>query len=94
MARRRARRSGSGFWLFLIGLLVGAGVLWLVFQDRQPVPPPVATEETPASASPVKPARHEQSAASVVVPSIPPEAPDEEVPDGTSVSPASSWCWC
>ena len=88
MARRaRAQRSGFGsFWLFLIGLLMGAGALWLVFQDRQPSPPPVATEETPATASPAT-SRQEAPATQAALPSIPPEAPDEEAPTGTSVSP-------
>lgn len=34
MARRPSRRSGrGGFWLFLLGVIVGGGVLYLVFRD-------------------------------------------------------------
>ena len=89
MARRaRAQRSGlASAGLFLIGLLVGAGVLWLVFQDRAPAPPAGKDETPAASSSRPEPARREEPVARAVMPSIPPEAPDEEVPSGTVVSP-------
>jgi hypothetical protein len=56
MARRRSRSTGSrrgGVGLFLLGLLVGAGVLYLVFRDRPPGPgdPGTATEESAPSSA-------------------------------------------
>ncbi len=46
MAKRRSSSRGpSGFWLFLLGLLVGAGVLYLY---RQGSAPPSSRREEPA----------------------------------------------
>ncbi len=89
MARRRVRsqRSGLGsFWLFLFGIVIGAGTLWLVFQDRTPSPPAGQGSEKPSAASPAAPARGEETAVRAAVPSIPTDAPDDEVPSGTTVS--------
>lgn len=81
MARRR--RSGGagrgGVWLFVLGVLVGAGVLFLVFRDPRygpsgPEPevhPPAAREE--AAGPEPQPA---VQAALPDMPSLPPEAPD------------------
>lgn len=88
MARRRSRGAGRGVvWIFLLGALVGAGVLFLVFRDPRygsggPPPegrPAAASEKEPAGASPQKAA----VSGTPEMPSLPPEAPDTEpVEDG------------
>jgi uncharacterized protein len=89
MARRRSRGAGRGIvWIFLLGALVGAGILFLVFRDPRfgsggPAPearPAAAREEEPAGSSPQTAAT---SAGAPAMPSLPAEAPDTEpVEDG------------
>lgn len=92
MARRRSARGAGrgGVWLFVLGALVGAGVLWLVFRDQRYAPPaqppsevrPAAAREEPGGPSTVKTA---SSAEEPPMPSLPAEAPDAEpVEDGES----------
>ena len=87
--RRRARGAGrGGVWLFVLGVLVGAGVLYLVFHDQRfaPEAPPEGPEarsstvhEDPVPAQ-VKTASSTQEPE---MPSLPAEAPDTEpVQDG------------
>jgi len=89
MARRRSRGAGrGGVWLFLLGVIVGGGVLYLVFRDsrfspgtsRPEAPPPkAAAAEKPAP--PAAPGEYAHAAPDM--PSLPPEAPDTEpVKDG------------
>lgn len=87
--RRRSRGAGrGGVWLFVLGVLVGAGVLYLVFRDPRygPESPPDA-EVRPAAAreEPAPPAQTvaAEYADAPDMPSLPPEAPDAEpVEDG------------
>jgi polysaccharide deacetylase 2 family uncharacterized protein YibQ len=92
MARRRSRGAGrGGVWLFVLGVLVGAGALYLVFHDPRygtGEPPREETEARPAAAreepggSAPKPAEY---ADAPDMPSLPPEAPDAEpVKDGAT----------
>jgi uncharacterized protein len=85
MARRRSRGAGrGGVWLFLLGVLVGGGVLYLVFRDSRfgprlprPEAPPAAAREEGAP----RPAPHEAAPAAhtgAAMPSLPAEAPDAE----------------
>lgn len=89
MARRRSSRGAGrgGVWLFVLGVLVGAGALYLVFRDprygsgipKPEVRPAAAREEEPSAPAP-QPAEY---AAAADIPSVPPEAPDTEpVEDG------------
>ncbi len=91
MARRRRSRGAGrgGIWLFVLGVLVGTGVLYLVFRD-----PRYGPGEPTAKDSEVRPAAHEEPAGpdqptaaeyaeAPDMPSVPPEAPDTEpVEDG------------
>ena len=88
MARRRRSRGAGrgGVWLFVLGVLVGAGVLYLVFRDPRygsapgPEAPPASVREEPAADPQPKPAQY---AAAQDMPSVPAEAPDTEpVEDG------------
>lgn len=89
MARRRRSRGAGrgGVWLFVLGVLVGAGVLYLVFHDQRyspggsaPATRPAAAPEEPAGPAQVKTA---SSAETPDMPSVPAEAPDTEpVKDG------------
>jgi polysaccharide deacetylase 2 family uncharacterized protein YibQ len=36
MARKSRRSRGGGFWLFLLGLVIGVGTLYLVYRDVSP----------------------------------------------------------
>ena len=91
MARRRRSRGAGrgGVWLFVLGLLVGAGVLYLIFHDprygpgatspEKPEVRPAAAREEPAGPEPVQ----ASSAQAPDMPSLPPDAPDTEpVEDG------------
>lgn len=88
MARRRSRGAGRGIvWIFLLGALVGAGVLFLIFRDPRygsgdPAPevrPAAAREEGPAGSS----AQTAAASGAPEMPSLPAEAPDTEpVEDG------------
>jgi polysaccharide deacetylase 2 family uncharacterized protein YibQ len=89
MARRRSRGAGrGGVWLFLLGVLVGGGVLYLVFRDPRyasrtvpPEAPPAAARQGAPSPEPHKAVQAEFASA----PSVPAEAPDTEpVQDGAS----------
>jgi polysaccharide deacetylase 2 family uncharacterized protein YibQ len=91
MARRRSRGAGrGGVWLFVLGVLVGAGALYLVFRDprygtgkllpEDSEVRPAAAREEPASPATPKPAEYNGAPD---MPSLPPEAPDTEpVTDG------------
>lgn len=95
MARRRSspqrsRRSGiAGFWLFLLGALLGAGVLYLVFFDASPQraveepgePPPREQRETSV---PSKRHKAEPTALSATVP----DRPETSARDGVPGAPA------
>lgn len=95
MARRtRSQRSGSGgFWLFLFGLLVGAGALWLYLADDRPGSLP-ALGKAPVDSRPDRGDREGREGSTIEeagsveppLPSVPPEAPEEELPAGTQVS--------
>jgi uncharacterized protein len=87
--RRRSRGAGrGGVWLFVLGILVGAGVLYLVFRDPRygsgepdPEVRPAAVREEPSGPVPQKAGLAEAPD----IPSVPPEAPDTEpVEDGQS----------
>ncbi|HYU35406.1 MAG TPA: divergent polysaccharide deacetylase family protein [Thermoanaerobaculia bacterium] len=87
MVRRRSRGAGRGvLWIFLLGVLVGGGVLSLVFQDHRfdlgrtaPEVRPAAVREEPRAPQP----RKDVAPAASRQPSLPPEAPDTEpVKDG------------
>ena len=98
MARRRA--SGclgrGGLWLFLLGVIVGGGVLYLIFRDPRygpgegPAPearPAAEMGEETSGAAPAaqKAAVSEYGDAPDQVPSVPADAPDAEpVQDGES----------
>jgi len=89
MARRRSRGAGRGVvWIFLLGVLVGGGVLYLLFRDPRFVSRAPAPEARPAAASdaPANPAPREAAvSAASHMPSLPPEAPDTEpVKDGAA----------
>jgi polysaccharide deacetylase 2 family uncharacterized protein YibQ len=91
MARRRRSRGAGrgGVWLFVLGVLVGAGVLYLVFRDQRYAPEsrseapearPSVLREEPAGPAQAKTASSVQESE---MPSLPPEAPDTEpVADG------------
>lgn len=90
MARRRSRGAGRGcVWLFLLGVIAGGGVLYLVFRDprygtnaAQPEAPPAAVREGSASPAPSTAVSAEYASD---MPSLPAEAPDTEpVEDGAS----------
>jgi polysaccharide deacetylase 2 family uncharacterized protein YibQ len=93
MARRRSSRSRSrggsragGALLFLVGLLVGAGVLWFFLREPSPESPPQAgetEEEGPAPAVNEKP-RAAESPRAAVHPSDHVE-PEEQQPTATPV---------
>ncbi|HKH43536.1 MAG TPA: divergent polysaccharide deacetylase family protein [Thermoanaerobaculia bacterium] len=92
MARRRSGGSGrGGVWLFLLGVLVGGGVLYLMFRDPRYGSGEAKPEVRPAkvredSARPgVQKAAVGEHGGSPDMPSLPPEAPDAEpVEDGAS----------
>src|SRR5262245_45329646 len=86
--RRRTRGAGRGcVWLFVLGVLVGAGVLYLVFRDPRYGPGENPTER-PATTAPQEPSSPAQPAAARYseapdMPSVPAEARDTEpVKDG------------
>jgi polysaccharide deacetylase 2 family uncharacterized protein YibQ len=92
MARRRSRGAGRGcVWLFLLGVIVGGGVLYLVFRDPRygsrpgrPEAPPAEAREESSRPEPHKAVSAEYAGAPDV-PSMPAEAPDTEpVEDGAS----------
>ena len=61
MARRstRSKRSGfAGFWLFLLGVLAGAGALYLGCDK----PPDISRSDDETPAAPVREAREDASA--------------------------------
>lgn len=62
MPRRRSRSGGSGAWLFLLGLLLGAGALYFFLRPEAPASPPAVSgrEETPARARPETASRREE----------------------------------
>lgn len=89
MARRRSGGSGrGGVWLFLLGVIVGGGVLYLVFRDPRysssdvkPEVRPAKVSEDSAGPEPRKAANSavtSEIAGSPDMPSLPPEAPDAE----------------
>lgn len=94
MARRRSRGGpGRGvFWIFLLGVILGAGVLYLISRDPRYAPgegpapearPAAAGKEKPGAAS-VKAAVSEYAEAPDAPP-VPADAPDAEpVQDGES----------
>lgn len=87
MVRRRSRGAGRGVvWIFLLGVLVGGGLLYLIFRDSRFDPGTAAPATGPAVArdTPAGPAPQEAAApAAAHRPSLPPEAPDTEpVEDG------------
>ncbi len=89
MARRRSRGAGRGVvWIFLLGALVGGGVLYLVFHDARFAPGATAPGERPAMARQASPGPVLQETAAPAashMPSVPPEAPDTEpVKDGAA----------
>jgi len=92
MARRRSGGSGrGGVWLFLLGIIVGGGALYLVFRDPRyhssdvkPEVRPAKVSEDSAGPEPRKAATGEH-VTPPDMPSLPPEAPDAEpVKDGGS----------
>ncbi|HBL29923.1 MAG TPA: divergent polysaccharide deacetylase family protein [Acidobacteria bacterium] len=82
MARRPSRGAGrGGVWLFLLGVIVGGGVLYLVLRDHRSAPggdrpdsPTAASSEAPQA--PASPAG--EYAGAPDMPSLPREAPDAE----------------
>jgi polysaccharide deacetylase 2 family uncharacterized protein YibQ len=93
MARRRSRGPGRGvFWIFLLGVALGAGVLHLIFRDSRyapgegprPEPRPTAVGEEKPGGTPVKAAVSEYAEAPDEPP-VPADAPDAEpVQEGES----------
>lgn len=104
MARRRTRSapaprrsSGiSGFWLFVLGVLVGAGVLYFGFRDSSSSTSPVREAssaeaedaEAPAAKAPAR--RERQAVASAEQPGATPVAASEEAGDVTVASAAAA----
>jgi hypothetical protein len=91
MARRRSGGSGrGGVWLFLLGVIVGGGVLYLIFRDPRYSSQESKPEVRPAKVSEASVLPDARKAATTTehstppdMPSLPPEAPDAEpVKDG------------
>jgi len=87
----RPRRSGiAGFWLFLLGALLGAGVLYLACFDSSPRP---AAQEEPRSASvPTKQRKAERAAPDTAHPSpeTAPKAGERAVPVSQAIPSAAA----
>lgn len=82
MARRRPRSRGSSLWLFLLGLLVGAGALYLFLKGSPPRPEREATPAPRETGRKERPARRRAPAATdhvepephATAPALPPPA--------------------
>lgn len=85
--RRRSRGAGrGGVWLFVLGVLIGAGVLLLVFHDSRYKPREVESRPATGPEEPAGPAPDSiEQTEPPEAPSLPPEAPDaDRVQDGVA----------